>query len=185
MGNTAASVRGRLTNRAKASQRPFQEVLQHYGLERLLYRLAQSPHRSRFLLKGALLLNAWNAPVSRPTRDIDLLGYAENDVAVMEAMFRHVCDVAAPAWRERGGRHPGQTSPAVPGRCRPDRSRARRSRRRGLLADFQKPAHTSVDGLQQLRGNRSGELEQIRLVDRSDLRRVGDRVSGQAGCFLW
>jgi hypothetical protein len=65
-GNTAASVRGRLTNRAKAGQRPFQEVLQHYALQRLLYRLAQSPHRGRFLLKGALLLNAWHAPVSRP-----------------------------------------------------------------------------------------------------------------------
>jgi len=91
-GNTAASVRARLTNRAKSTQRPFQEVLQHYGLERLLYRLAQSPHRSRFLLKGALLLNAWNAPSSRPTRDIDLLGYVENDVAAMEALFREVCD---------------------------------------------------------------------------------------------
>lgn len=91
--NTAASIRARLTNQAKANHRPFQEVLQHYGLERLLYRLAQSPHRGRFLLKGALLLNAWNAPVSRPTRDIDLLGYAENDVAVMEAMFREICDV--------------------------------------------------------------------------------------------
>jgi len=91
--NLAASVRGRLTNRAKASQRPFQEVLQHYGLERLLYRLAQSPHSSRFLLKGALLLNAWGAPLSRPTRDIDLLGYAENDIALMEAMFRDVCQV--------------------------------------------------------------------------------------------
>lgn len=91
--NTAASVRARLTNRAKANHRPFQEVLQHYGHERLLYRLAQSPHRGRFLLKGALLLNAWNAPASRPTRDIDLLGYAENDVAVMERMFREVCNV--------------------------------------------------------------------------------------------
>ncbi len=93
-GNTAASVRGRLTNRAKAGQRPFQEVLQHYALERLLYRLAQSPHRGRFLLKGALLLNAWHAPVSRPTRDIDLLGYAENNVAVIEAMFREVCELS-------------------------------------------------------------------------------------------
>lgn len=91
--NTAPSIRARLTNQAKANHRPFQEVLQHYGLERLLYRLAQSQHRGRFLLKGALLLNAWNAPVSRPTRDIDLLGYAENDVAVMEAMFREICDV--------------------------------------------------------------------------------------------
>ncbi len=91
--NTAASVRARLTNQAKARHRPFQEVLQHYGLERLLYRLAQSPHRGRFLLKGALLLNAWNAPASRPTRDIDLLGFAQNDVAVMETMFREICDV--------------------------------------------------------------------------------------------
>lgn len=93
-GNTAASVRGRLTNQAKARQRPFQEVLQHYALERLLYRLAQSPHRGRFLLKGALLLNAWHAPVSRPTRDIDLLGYAENDMAVIEAMFRDICELS-------------------------------------------------------------------------------------------
>ncbi|MEO7037820.1 MAG: nucleotidyl transferase AbiEii/AbiGii toxin family protein [Polyangiaceae bacterium] len=93
-GNTAASVRARLTNRAKASHRPFQEVLQHYAHERLLYRLAQSPYRDRFLLKGALLLNAWNAPVSRPTRDIDLLCYAKNDVAVIEAMFRDVCELA-------------------------------------------------------------------------------------------
>ena len=91
--NLAASARSRLANRARSSHRPFQEVLQHYGLERLLYRLAQSPHRTRFLLKGALLLNAWNAPVSRPTRDIDLLGYAENDVAAMEAIFREICNL--------------------------------------------------------------------------------------------
>lgn len=89
--NKAASVRARLTNEAKASGRAFQEVLQHYGLERLLYRLAQSPHRERFLLKGALLLTAWNAPVSRPTRDIDLLAYAKNDVSLLEATFREIC----------------------------------------------------------------------------------------------
>lgn len=89
--NVAASVRARLMNQARAGQRPFQEVLQHYALERLLYRLAQSPHRWRFLLKGALLLRAWHAPVSRPTRDIDLLGYTENNVAIVEGMFREVC----------------------------------------------------------------------------------------------
>ena len=36
--NTAASVRARLTNKAKETRRPFQEVLQHFGLERFLYR---------------------------------------------------------------------------------------------------------------------------------------------------
>ena len=43
--NLAASVRARLTNHAKASKRPFEEVLQHYGLERLLYRVAELRHR--------------------------------------------------------------------------------------------------------------------------------------------
>ncbi len=32
--NVAASVRARLANQAKETQRPFQEVLQYYGLER-------------------------------------------------------------------------------------------------------------------------------------------------------
>lgn len=92
--NNSASVRARLTNRARESRRPFQEVLQHYGLERFLFRLAQSPHRGRFVLKGALLLNAWGAPLSRPTGDIDFLGYVENDIPVIESIVRDVCSLA-------------------------------------------------------------------------------------------
>jgi hypothetical protein len=57
--NISASVRARLTSKAKETKRPFQEVLQHYGLERFLYRLATAPHDGRFVLKGALLLRAW------------------------------------------------------------------------------------------------------------------------------
>ena len=68
--NVAASVRARLTNRAKSSNRPLQEVLQYYGLERFLYRFSRSKHRDRFLLKGALMLRVWDAPESRPTREI-------------------------------------------------------------------------------------------------------------------
>ncbi len=55
--NVAASVRQRLMNSAKASGRPFQEVLQYFAMERFLYRLSQSPHAERFILKGALLFN--------------------------------------------------------------------------------------------------------------------------------
>jgi hypothetical protein len=73
--NIAASVRARLASKAKADGRPFQEVLQYYGLERFLYRISKSEHNDRFILKGALMLNVWKAPESRPTRDIDLLGY--------------------------------------------------------------------------------------------------------------
>lgn len=37
--NMAASVRARLSNRGRESRRPFQELLQYYGLKRFLYRL--------------------------------------------------------------------------------------------------------------------------------------------------
>ena len=45
-----------------------------YAVERFLHRLGRSPHRGRFVLKGALLLRQWLGAESRPTRDIDLLG---------------------------------------------------------------------------------------------------------------
>lgn len=95
--NIAASVRQRLLNAAKASERPFQEVLQYYAMERFLYRLAQSAHADRFVLKGALMFNAWRAPTSRPTRDIDLLGHMESSTSAMAAAMRDVCSQAVEA----------------------------------------------------------------------------------------
>lgn len=70
--NLAASVRQRLLNVARASNRPFNEVLQHFAMERFLYRLAASPYTDRFVLKGALMMMVWEVPVSRPIMDIDL-----------------------------------------------------------------------------------------------------------------
>src|ERR1700688_4397889 len=49
-------------------------------MERFLYRLARSPHADRFILKGALLLTAWRAPLSRPTMDIDRAGKTDNQL---------------------------------------------------------------------------------------------------------
>jgi hypothetical protein len=54
--DVAASVRQRLLNRARATNRPFQELLQYFAMERFLYRLSRSPHVSRFVLKGARLV---------------------------------------------------------------------------------------------------------------------------------
>lgn len=90
-GNVAASVRARLTNRARADERPFQELLQYYGLERFLYRLSKSEYSDRFVLKGALMLRVWNAPMTRPTRDIDFLGYTENSIHSLEEIVRAIC----------------------------------------------------------------------------------------------
>src|SRR5262249_39680971 len=89
--DVAASVRQRLQNTARETSRLFQEVLGDYAMERFLYRLARSPHAGQFVLKGALLLRAWNAPASRPTKDIDLLGRMENSVAAVVPVFRNVC----------------------------------------------------------------------------------------------
>jgi hypothetical protein len=46
VSNLAASVRARLQNHARATTRPFQELLQHYAMERFLYRLSTTPHRA-------------------------------------------------------------------------------------------------------------------------------------------
>jgi hypothetical protein len=59
-----ASVRQRLLNQARAQEKPFQELLQYYAMERFLYRLSKSRHVETFILKGALLLAAWRSPRS-------------------------------------------------------------------------------------------------------------------------
>jgi Nucleotidyl transferase AbiEii toxin, Type IV TA system len=87
--NMRASVRQRLQNYAQTSGRPFGEVLQYYAMERFLYRLSVSPHAGKFPLKGALMLTAWRAPVSRLTMDIDLLGRANNEVEASLSMQRN------------------------------------------------------------------------------------------------
>ena len=69
----SASVRARLLNNARRTNRPFQEVLQYFAMERFLFRLSVSPYADKLILKGGLMLTAWRAPSSRPTKDIDLL----------------------------------------------------------------------------------------------------------------
>ena len=75
-----ASVRQRLLNQSRTQGRPFQEILQYFAMERFLYRLARSSCVDRFVLKGALLLTAWRAPLSRPTMDIDLSARIGNEL---------------------------------------------------------------------------------------------------------
>ena len=88
--DVAASVRQRLQNVAKKANRPFQEVLEYFAMERFLYRLARSQHGDRFVLKGALMFRVWNAPTSRPTRDIDLLGRMGSTVAAVVPVFQDI-----------------------------------------------------------------------------------------------
>lgn len=92
--NLPASIRQRLLNTAKADRRPFNEVLQYFAMERFLYRLSQSTHADRFILKGALMLRVWQSPAVRPTMDIDLLGRTSNRDAEIAAQVREILSVA-------------------------------------------------------------------------------------------
>lgn len=91
ISNLAASVQARLQNRARASKRPFQELLQYYAMERFLYRLSTTPQRARFVLKGALMLHVWDAPLARATKDLDLLGLLDNSLENLARVVRDVC----------------------------------------------------------------------------------------------
>jgi hypothetical protein len=87
----SASVHQRLLNKSKESSRTFNELLQHFAIERFIYRLSKSPYADKFILKGALMFSAWSGPGSRPTMDIDLLGRISNSLEVISATMKDVC----------------------------------------------------------------------------------------------
>lgn len=89
----AASVRARLLTVAKLQGADFNQVLVRFALERILYRLSQSPHADRFLLKGALLFTLWYGMPHRPTRDADLLGFGPSDLESIAQTFRDIAGV--------------------------------------------------------------------------------------------
>lgn len=94
MSNFAASVRARLLGVAKARGVDFNQVLVRFALERILYRLSQSEHADRFLLKGALLFTLWYDMPHRATRDADLLGFGASDLDSVAQTFHDIASVA-------------------------------------------------------------------------------------------
>ena len=75
--NVGASVKARLTRHVRERKENVQLALTRYAIERLLYRLSVSPHRDRFMLKGAMLFSLWTPTPYRATGDLDLLGYGD------------------------------------------------------------------------------------------------------------
>jgi predicted nucleotidyltransferase component of viral defense system len=89
--NLPASVRQRPLNISRKRGEDFNLTLTRFGIERLLYRISQSEHANRFVLKGALLLSLWTERLYRPTRDLDLLGYGDSSVENPAQVFREIC----------------------------------------------------------------------------------------------
>jgi predicted nucleotidyltransferase component of viral defense system len=92
---TRATIAGRayldLRKLARENQRPVDELLQLYVLEAFLARLTSSRFAGQLVLKGGVLLAAFDE--RRPTRDIDLQAQVlEND---METIRATACEVAA------------------------------------------------------------------------------------------
>lgn len=91
--NVGVSVLQQLLNRSKARGEDYNFTLSQYAIERFLYRLAQSVHRARFVLKGASLFCLWSREPHRATWDLDLMGRSAT-VAETERAVREIC--AAP-----------------------------------------------------------------------------------------
>jgi hypothetical protein len=91
--NVAASVLARLLNQARATGDDYQTVLTSYACERFLARLAHSPAKDRFILKGAMLLRTWSDHPYRATRDLDLLRRGEGSSEAIRRELLEICAV--------------------------------------------------------------------------------------------
>ncbi|MBC8457910.1 MAG: nucleotidyl transferase AbiEii/AbiGii toxin family protein [Deltaproteobacteria bacterium] len=91
--NLPASIHQRLLNLSMKEGQDFQFLLTRFALERFLYRLSVSPYAKQFILKGAMLFTVWTGKSRRPTRDLDLLGYCENNRETLTALFQQICKV--------------------------------------------------------------------------------------------
>lgn len=74
----------------------YQLVLTRYVLERLLYRISISPHKTEFVLKGAMLNAIWLKDPFRNTQDLDLHGRTEKDAEQVATVFKEIFAIPAP-----------------------------------------------------------------------------------------
>lgn len=91
--NLEASVHQRLLNLSREKNEDFNLILTRYAVERLLYRLSYSMYAKNFVLKGAMLLAVWLDQPHRPTRDLDILGFGDDNSQYLMQVFRQVCKV--------------------------------------------------------------------------------------------
>ncbi|HEX4839428.1 MAG TPA: nucleotidyl transferase AbiEii/AbiGii toxin family protein [Rhabdochlamydiaceae bacterium] len=84
------SIRQKLKDLSIEKNRPFEEILRYYGIERFLYRLSISPHAKKFFLKGGLMLKVWDAEDHRATMDIDLLAWTSNKIENLKQIINEV-----------------------------------------------------------------------------------------------
>ena len=92
--NLGESIRQRLKNLSDQRNRPFDEILRYYAMERFLYRLSISSHAKKFFLKGGLMLKVWDSLDHRATMDIDLLARTSNQIDNLHRIITEVSKIA-------------------------------------------------------------------------------------------
>lgn len=81
-----------LQTMARRQDRDTQELLTLYALERLLARIAVSQHSQRLVLKGGMLLAAFDQ--RRPTRDLDVQArQLPNDIEVVRQLIVEIAEI--------------------------------------------------------------------------------------------
>lgn len=91
--NLGESIRQRLKNLSEDRERPFDEILRYYAMERFLYRLSISSYSEKFFLKGGLMLKVWNSRDHRATMDIDLLARTSNQIENLQNIITEVASI--------------------------------------------------------------------------------------------
>lgn len=90
------SILARVTRQGGALGFSRRESVEHYVMDRLLFRLGRSRHADQFYLKGGLLVGSFTGSPFRFTRDIDLArSHGPPDPDILRQMWRDVVALAA------------------------------------------------------------------------------------------
>ena len=91
MADIAASVLGKLKNKAKLSGISYQQCLQLFFQEEFLRKLAASKYKDNFILKGGLFIYTLTNFESRATVDVDfLIRGISNDMKRMDEIIAEI-----------------------------------------------------------------------------------------------
>ena len=94
--NRIQSIQSRLKNIAKNIGINPNAIHTRYALERFLYRLSLTEHKSRLTLKGGLLFFLWCDETFRPTKDADFLITGPKDEDTLKQVISEICDIDVP-----------------------------------------------------------------------------------------
>lgn len=90
------SIKSRLKALSVQENKPFDYLMMHYFIERLLYRLSVSDYADNFVLKGGLLLYTLLENDARATKDIDFLArQLANTPDELIGVFQKICSIEA------------------------------------------------------------------------------------------